>query len=66
MEGGNREAVVEKLKKSYLPTIALNYCIWPAAQFLNFMVIPSPLQIPFSSTIGVFWNAYLSLKNASS
>lgn len=66
MEGGDRAAVVHKLKTAYLPTIVLNYAIWPAAQFINFLFIPSPMQIPFSSTLGVFWNAYLSLKNASS
>lgn len=66
MEGGDREAVGEKLRSVYLPTLAANYAVWPAAQFLNFLVIPGPLQIPFSSTIGVFWNAYLSLKNARS
>jgi protein Mpv17 len=66
MEGGDRNAVVQKLKTAYLPTLVLNYAIWPAAQFINFLFIPSPMQIPFSSTLGVFWNAYLSLKNASS
>ncbi|CAN6665703.1 hypothetical protein TRVA0_037S00738 [Trichomonascus vanleenenianus] len=65
IEGGDKAAVVAKLKKSYLPTLAINYCVWPAAQFINFLVIPRAVQIPFSSTIGVFWNAYLSLKNAS-
>uniref|UniRef100_A0A060T8S9 ARAD1D13706p n=1 Tax=Blastobotrys adeninivorans TaxID=409370 RepID=A0A060T8S9_BLAAD len=65
MENGDRAAVTEKLRTSYLPTLVLNYAIWPAAQFINFLFIPGPMQIPFSSTIGVFWNAYLSLKNAS-
>lgn len=64
MEHGDKHAVEAKLKTVYLPTLALNYAIWPATQFFNFMVVPRPMQIPFSSTIGVFWNTYLSLKNA--
>jgi protein Mpv17 len=65
MERGDRDAVGEMLKTRYIQTLAVNYLVWPASQFVNFLIIPSPLQIPFSSTVGVFWNAYLSLKNAS-
>lgn len=64
MEHGDKHAVETKLKTVYLPTLAVNYAVWPAAQFFNFMVVPRALQIPFSSTVGVFWNTYLSLKNA--
>jgi protein Mpv17 len=64
LEGGDQNAVSHKLRTVYLPTLAVNYAVWPASQFFNFMVMPKPMQIPFSSTIGVFWNAYLSLKNA--
>lgn len=66
MDRGNGEAVKRKLRSAYLPTLVVNYAVWPAAQFFNFLVMPVSLQVPFASTVGVFWNAYLSLKNATS
>jgi protein Mpv17 len=65
IEQGGQQGVANKLRTKYLPTLGINWVVWPATQFFNFLVMPSPLQIPFSSTIGVFWNAYLSYRNAS-
>lgn len=65
VEGRGVAAIGDRLRSTYLPTLAVQYTIWPAAQFINFLVIPPALQIPFSSTVSVFWNSYLSLKNPS-
>lgn len=46
---------------SYVRTLGVNMCVWPLAQFVNFLLIPSPAQIPFSSSLSVLWNTYLSL-----
>lgn len=46
---------------SYVRTLGINMCVWPLAQFVNFLLIPSPAQIPFSSSLSVLWNTYLSL-----
>jgi len=64
-EGGGRRALVRKLQDVYLPTLKANYILWPAVQILNFRVIPIQFQIPFVSTIGIAWTAYLSLTNSS-
>ncbi|GMM53351.1 hypothetical protein DASB73_043140 [Starmerella bacillaris] len=47
--------------EKYIHTLSLNLSIWPLAQFVNFLLIPNALQIPFSSCISVLWNTYLSL-----
>ncbi|VVT43539.1 uncharacterized protein SAPINGB_P000031 [Magnusiomyces paraingens] len=65
MGRGDRAALIVKLRSAYLQTLVVNYAVWPAAQFVNFLLMPVSLQVPFASTVGVFWNAYLSLKNAS-
>lgn len=65
IENGSKADVVHKLKTAYLQTLVVNYAVWPAAQTVNFMLMPKHLQVPFASTVGVFWNAYLSLKGAS-
>jgi len=64
-EGGGRKAVGKKFQDVYLPALKANFIVWPAVQMLNFRVIPIQFQIPFVSTIGIFWTAYLSLTNSS-
>ncbi|KAI0182851.1 hypothetical protein EV127DRAFT_41386 [Xylaria flabelliformis] len=64
-EGGGRRAVALKLKDMYMPTLKANYAVWPAVQIINFRLMPVQFQLPFVSTIGIAWTAYLSLSNAS-
>ncbi|OQV05416.1 hypothetical protein CLAIMM_10163 [Cladophialophora immunda] len=64
-EGGGKKEVATKFKDVYLPTLRANYILWPAVQILNFRVMPLRFQIPFVSTVGIAWTAYLSLTNSS-
>lgn len=64
-EGGGRRAVTHKLRDMYVPTLKANYVVWPAVQIVNFRLMPVQFQLPFVSTIGIAWTAYLSLTNAS-
>jgi hypothetical protein len=64
-EGGGRRAVSHKLRDMYIPTLKANYLVWPAVQVVNFRLMPVQYQLPFVSTIGIAWTAYLSLTNAS-
>ncbi|OJD18851.1 hypothetical protein AJ78_01184 [Emergomyces pasteurianus Ep9510] len=64
-EGGGRRAVVRKLQDVYTPTLRANFMLWPAVQIINFRVVPIQFQIPFVSTVGIAWTAYLSLANSS-
>lgn len=64
-EGGGKRAIIRKFQEVYLPALKANYMVWPAVQILNFRVMPLPLQIPFVSTIGIAWTAFLSLTNSS-
>ncbi|KAJ9630560.1 phosphoglycerate kinase [Taxawa tesnikishii (nom. ined.)] len=64
-EGGGRKAVQKKFQDVYVPALKANYLVWPAVQMINFRVMPIQFQIPFVSTIGIAWTAYLSLTNSS-
>ncbi|KAI0006338.1 vacuolar membrane protein [Xylariaceae sp. FL0662B] len=64
-EGGGRRAVAHKLRDMFVPTLKANYMVWPAVQIINFRLMPVQFQLPFVSTIGIAWTAYLSLTNAS-
>ncbi|KAL2203851.1 hypothetical protein CC79DRAFT_1278258 [Sarocladium strictum] len=64
-EGGGRRAVTNKLREMYIPTLKANFIVWPAVQIVNFRLMPVQFQLPFVSTVGIAWTAYLSLSNAS-
>ena len=64
-EGGGKEDIIKKFRDVYIPTLRANYILWPAVQILNFRVLPLQFQIPFVSTVGIAWTAYLSLTNSS-
>ncbi|KAF3805141.1 hypothetical protein GCG54_00005887 [Colletotrichum gloeosporioides] len=65
-EGGGRRAVFQKLRDMYVPTLKANFAVWPAVQIINFRLMPVQFQLPFVSTIGIAWTAYLSLSNSAS
>lgn len=64
-EGGGKRAIWRKFQDVYVPALKANYLLWPAVQILNFRVVPIQFQIPFVSTIGIAWTAYLSLANSA-
>jgi len=64
-EGGGKKAITRKFQDVYIPALKANYMVWPAVQMLNFRVIPLQFQIPFVSTVGIAWTAYLSLTNSA-
>ncbi|KAK5110384.1 hypothetical protein LTR62_006092 [Meristemomyces frigidus] len=64
-EGGGRRAVGRKFQDVYLPALKANFLVWPAVQVINFRLVPLQFQIPFVSTIGIAWTAYLSLTNSA-
>lgn len=64
-EGGGKRAVTRKFQEVYVPALKANFMVWPGVQIFNFRVMPMQLQIPFVSTIGIAWTAYLSLTNSS-
>jgi len=64
-EGGGKRAVAHKLRDMYLPTLKANFMVWPLVQIINFRLMPIQFQLPFVSTVGIAWTAYLSLSNAA-
>ncbi|QID85640.1 hypothetical protein GRS66_008223 [Saccharomyces pastorianus] len=65
MEGGDKFTFSKKIQRLYISTLGCNYLVWPLVQFINFLVMPRDFQAPFSSSVGVVWNCFLSMRNAS-
>ncbi|ORY02721.1 hypothetical protein K493DRAFT_79694 [Basidiobolus meristosporus CBS 931.73] len=64
LEGASMEGIKTKFEKAYVPGLLGNYQLWPLAQLVNFFYVPLSLRVPFSSTVGIFWNSYLSWLNS--
>ncbi|KAI5957295.1 hypothetical protein KGF54_000223 [Candida jiufengensis] len=65
LENGSWDDAKSKLSKVYLKTLIINYSVWFPIQFFNFLVVPRSFQVPFSSSISVLWNCFLSMKNST-
>lgn len=66
LESGTWEDTRDKLRRVYLKTLMVNYSIWFPVQFVNFLLVPRNFQVPFSSSVSVLWNCFLSMKNSTS
>ncbi|TDL28748.1 hypothetical protein BD410DRAFT_760321 [Rickenella mellea] len=64
MEGRDARHIQQKYIDLFEPAIRANWKVWPLAQFINFRFMPLPYRVPFQSTLGIFWNLYLSLLNS--
>ncbi len=64
MEGRDAVHIRQKYSDLYQSAILANWQVWPLAQAINFSLMPLPYRVPFQSTLGIFWNLYLSLLNA--
>lgn len=65
LENGTWEDTKRKLGAIYLKTLMINYSVWFPIQFINFLIVPRDFQVPFSSSISVLWNCFLSMRNST-
>lgn len=56
-------SVKEKITECLPTALALNYCIWPLAQYINQRFVPLHHQVGFVSAVGFCWNVTLSIIN---
>lgn len=66
LESGTWEDTKDKLRRIYLKTLMVQYSVWFPVQFVNFLLIPREFQVPFSSSVSVLWNCFLSMRNSTS
>jgi len=63
LEGAPAAECVSRVKSGIRPTLLANWCLWVPANFLNFRLVPPPLQVGFANVVALGWNTYLSLKS---
>jgi protein Mpv17 len=62
LEGGSPRA---KLRRSYKDALTANYMLWPAAQGVNFKLVPLEHRVLFVNVVSIGWNCYLSYLNSA-
>jgi len=59
LEGRPRE-IPSKLRNDLAETVQANWKLWIPFQFLNFRLVPPPLQVGAANICALVWNTYLS------
>ncbi|KAJ2577878.1 hypothetical protein GGH19_000939 [Coemansia sp. RSA 1807] len=64
LEGLRSSDLVERIRVQYPRVLMVGYLVWPAAQLINFSIVPLMYRVQFGSVVGLFWNTYLSWSSA--
>ncbi len=59
-EGKGVQAGAQNCKEKFWTTLKANWILWPAANLLNFGLVPIQYQVLFSNLVAFAWNIYLS------
>jgi len=60
LNGHSWEEVKADIKRTYGAILIRNYQLWPAAQMINFWLVPLQHRVLFVQSLAVIWNTYLS------
>jgi len=59
-EGKSVQNGVDNLQNKFWYTLKNNWLLWPAANAINFSVIPLKFQVLYFNFVCIFWNIFLS------
>eukprot|EP01117_Protostelium_nocturnum_P009532 TRINITY_DN3401_c0_g1_i1.p1 TRINITY_DN3401_c0_g1~~TRINITY_DN3401_c0_g1_i1.p1 ORF type:complete len:208 (-),score=57.69 TRINITY_DN3401_c0_g1_i1:37-660(-) len=61
LNGKSKDEIKTKMEKDFVPTLYVNWMVWPFASFVNFWLIPYHYRILFANGVSLGWNTYLSI-----
>ncbi|KAJ2767153.1 hypothetical protein IWQ56_003437 [Coemansia nantahalensis] len=64
LEGRGPRELLARVRAQLPQVLLAGYCLWPAAQLVNFSIVPLAYRVHFGSAVGMFWNTYLSWTSA--
>ena len=63
IDGGNFQDALNRIKDQFIPTYKVNLMVWPAAQLINFWLIPVQYRVLMANGTALWWNTYLSYRS---
>jgi len=64
LEGKGVDAIVDKLQTKWKGAVQASWSFWPAANVVNFGMVPVPFRVLFNNSLSLLWNGYLSHVNS--
>jgi len=62
LNGQSRGQIKSEIQRHYVDIMIRNYQLWPAAQLINFGLVPLQYRVLFAQSVALLWNTYLSYK----
>lgn len=60
LEGKSVKESAENVKSKFWYGLKCNWLLWPAANLVNFGLVPVKFQVLYYNFISMFWNMFLS------
>lgn len=60
LDGHSFERCWNEIKLKFWPMYKMDLCVWPAAQAVNFYVVPGQYRVAYVSFVALLWNIFLS------
>lgn len=63
LEGNSSKDITDNVKTKLWPVMKANWTLWPAAQIINFSIVPKDFQVIYVNCVALVWNViftYLS------
>jgi protein Mpv17 len=64
LEGKGVQDIVQKLEYNWRGALQASWSFWPAANVVNFALVPVSFRVLYNNSLSVFWNGYLSHINS--
>lgn len=62
IQGQSIKEIKGTIEKDYFSILLTNWMLWPAAQLINFNLVPIQFRVVFAGGVALVWNTYLAWK----